>query len=36
VQGLSGDEVQMELKRALMEKIFEANVELRKKFTSGT
>lgn len=36
VQGLSGGEVQMELKRALMEKIFEANVELRKKFTSGT
>jgi diguanylate cyclase (GGDEF)-like protein len=34
VQGLSGDEVQGELKKALMEKIFEANVELRKKFTS--
>jgi diguanylate cyclase (GGDEF)-like protein len=36
VQGLSGDDVRIELKRALMEKIFEANVELRKKFTSGT
>ena len=36
VQGLSGDDVQGELKKALMEKIFEANVELRKKFTSGT
>jgi hypothetical protein len=34
VQGLSGDEVQGELKKAMMEKIFEANVELRKKFTS--
>ncbi len=35
VQGLSQDEVQAELKRALMDKIFEANVELRKKFASG-
>jgi diguanylate cyclase (GGDEF)-like protein len=35
VQGLSQDEVQAELKKALMEKIFEANVELRKKFASG-
>lgn len=36
VQGLSGGDVQAQLKKALMEKIFEANVELRKKFTSGT
>jgi len=35
VQGLSDAEVQAELKRELMAKIFEANVELRKKFTSG-
>ena len=36
VQGLSGDDVQTELKKALMEKIFEANLELRKKFTPGS
>ena len=36
VQGLSGSEVQAELKRELMAKIFEANLELRKKFTSGS
>jgi len=36
VQGLSEDEVHAELKRALMDKIFEANVELRKKFTPDT
>ena len=35
VQGLSGSEVQAELKKELMAKIFEANMELRKKFTSG-
>jgi len=35
VQGLSEGEVQAELKKALMNKIFEANVELRKKFASG-
>jgi len=35
VQGLSEDEVHAELKRALMDKIFEANIELRKKFTPG-
>jgi diguanylate cyclase (GGDEF)-like protein len=35
VQGLSEDEVHAELKKALMDKIFEANVELRKKFASG-
>ena len=33
VQGLSADEVQAELKKELMAKIFEANVELRKKYT---
>ena len=31
VQGLSSTDVQAELKRALMSKIFEANVELRKR-----
>jgi diguanylate cyclase (GGDEF)-like protein len=35
VQGLSEGEVQAELKKALMNKIFEANVELRKKLASG-
>jgi len=35
VQGLSEDQVENELKTELMSKIFEANVELRKKFTSG-
>ena len=36
VQGLSGSEVQAELKKELMAKIFEANMELRNKFTSGS
>lgn len=34
VQGLSGSDVQAELKKELMAKIFEANMELRNKFTS--
>jgi diguanylate cyclase (GGDEF)-like protein len=35
VQGLSPDAVQAELKRELMSKIFQANVDLRKQITSG-
>ena len=35
VQGLSPDEVNAELKRALMSKIFEANLELRRQLGSG-
>lgn len=35
VQGLSSNDVQVQLKKALMSKIFEANVELRKKIDTG-
>ena len=35
VQGLSSNDVQVQLKKALMSKIFEAIVELRKKIDTG-
>jgi diguanylate cyclase (GGDEF)-like protein len=35
VQGLSSDAAQAELKKELMKKLFEANVELRKQFSAG-
>jgi len=35
VQGLSSDDVQHELKKELMSKIFQANLELRKQITPG-